>query len=117
MVLIILTGVYTTEMLLKLKDWYIARLKREQFWMAKLDTIKPRGLNRKWELLPPLPFVIQFSDSTEKIVKIIKEAYSKLQYDFQGIFRSKRLITAYRWNKNLKDILVSAAIKDIIPNS
>jgi len=64
---------------------------------------------------PPIPFVIPFSDNSGKIVKIVRETYSKLKLDFPSVFFRKRFITAYRRHTNLKDILVSAAIKDINP--
>lgn len=100
---------------LEKKEDILARLEREQFWMGKLDTVTPKGLNLKSELPPPIPFVIQLSDSTGKIVKIVRKAYSKLKLDLPGAFFRKRFITAFCRNKNLKDILVSAAIKDINP--
>ena len=102
---------------LEKKEDILERLEREQFWIGKLDTQSPQGLNRKWELPPPIPFVIQFSDSTGQIVNTVKQAYAQLKLDLPGAFFRKRFITAFRRNKNLKDILVSAAIKDINPTT
>lgn len=102
------------DRLLKKED-LLERLQREQFWMTKLDTITPKGLNLKSELPPPIPFVLPLSDNSGRIVKIVKETYSKIQLDFPSAFLRKRFITAYRRNANLKDTLVSTAIKDINP--
>jgi hypothetical protein len=100
---------------LEKKEHILERLEREQFWMAKLDTITPKGLNKKRELPPPIPFVIPLSDNAGKIIKVVREAYSKLKLDLPGAFFRKRFITAYQRNTNLKDMLVSTAMKDINP--
>ena len=100
---------------LEKKEYILERLEREQFWMAKLDTITPKGLNKKRELPPPIPFVIPLSDNAGKIIKVVREAYSKLKLDLPGAFFRKRFITAYQRNTNLKDMLVSTAMKDINP--
>ena len=98
---------------LEQKEDILARLEREQFWIEKLNTLSPDGLNKKFELPPPLPFVIPLSDNTGMIAKIVREIYSELKLDLPCAFFRRKFITAFRRNKNLKDILVSAAIKDV----
>ena len=96
---------------LEQKQDILRRLEREQFWMRKLNTITPNGLNQRKELPPPLPFLIPLSDNSDKIVKLVKKEYSQLKLELFGAFSRKRFISAFRRNKNLKDILVSAVLK------
>jgi transposase InsO family protein len=43
---------------LEKKEDILARRQREQFWIERLNTLSPHGLNKKSELQPPLPFII-----------------------------------------------------------
>ena len=86
-------------------------LQREQYWIKKLNTMTPIGLNHRNEIPPPIPFIIQFNDQAGHIGKFIKQTYNSIQTKFYGTFRKYQYITAYKRNKNLKDILVSASIK------
>ena len=40
----------------------LALLQREQYWIKKIKTIAPFGLNKRREIPPPIPFALQFSD-------------------------------------------------------
>ena len=55
-----LMGLYSIKDILQL---YI----REQHWMAKPKTLTPQGLNKRRDLPPPIPFVIQYNDQSGKI--------------------------------------------------
>ena len=94
--------------LISLRD-LLPLLRREQYWINKLGTQAPSGLNKREELPPPIPFIQQFNDQAGKISQIIKQAYDKLQNTQFGIYRKFQLVLGYRRNKNLKDMLISAS--------
>ena len=94
--------------LVSLRD-LLSLLRREQFWINKLGTRIPSGLNKREELPPPIPFIQQFHDQAGKISQIIRQAYNKLQNTQFGTYCKFRLVLGYRRNTNLKDMLISAA--------
>ena len=94
--------------LISLRD-LLTLLRREQFWINKLGTRVPSGLNKREELPPPIPFILQFNDQAGKISNVIKQAYEKLQNTQFDINLKFQLVLGYRRNKNLKDILISAS--------
>ena len=51
---------------------------REQFWIKRLKTLTPHGLNKKQELPPPIPS-IKFSDQAWYIAKLVKTSFEKIQ--------------------------------------
>jgi len=51
---------------LEKKEDILERLQREQFWMTKLDTIIPKGLNLKWELPHQSLLLYHFQTTVEK---------------------------------------------------
>ena len=87
---------------LEKKEDILARRQREIFWIERLNTLSPHGLNKKSELQPPLPFIIPLSDNTGMIAKIVREIYSELQLDLFGTFFKRKFITAFRRNKKFK---------------
>ena len=99
-----LMGLYSIKDILQL---YI----REQHWMAKLKTLMPQGLNKRRDLPPPIPFVIQYNDQSGKISKLVKNFYEDIRSKyFCGYFTKYNLVTAFKRNKNLKDYLVHAKL-------
>ena len=85
-------------------------LQREQFWIKKLKTLAPKGLNLRQELPPPIPLSLLFTDQSHEIVKIAKALYKKIQERNGHIFLKLRLVAAYKRNRNLQDILVTARL-------
>ena len=94
--------------LVSLRD-LLSLLRREQFWIDKLGTRVPSGLNKREELPPPIPFIQQFHDQAGNISQIIRQAYNQLQNTQFGTYRKFQLVLGYRRNTNLKDMLISAA--------
>jgi hypothetical protein len=88
------------------------RLDREAFWIKKLKTYHPLGLNASTSQNSNaiLPFAIQFSSTAAMATKIAKSKYKDIQEEFPEAFRHT-FITAYRRNKNLKDFLCSSVIR------
>ena len=87
-------------------------LQREQFWIRKLNTMTPYGLNKRNELPPPIPFSTKFSDQAGEINTLVKTFYDKIQLNKFGTFRKYQFVSAYKRNKNIKDHLVSASLKE-----
>ena len=98
----------------------LERLKRESFWIDKLQTMEPNGLNQKiLEKHVPIskhqnviPFVVPFSKTAFKAAKIVKNHIQTLKDsdDFFDEFQFD-VITAFSRHKNLKDLLVSSKLK------
>jgi hypothetical protein len=84
--------------------------KREDYWIKKLGTISPLGLNLHEETVDIIPFVITYNTKATLAAKLIREGYIKIQKDFPQIYRQK-LVTAYRKNKNLCDLLIRNKIR------
>ena len=90
----------------------LSRMEREQFWIAKLNTKTPHGLNKKTELPSPICFIPTFSDNSGKMAQLVKSSFNNIKQSFPGPFFKQRLIIASKRNKNLKDLLVKTALKD-----
>ncbi len=101
----------TTGGLMPMKE-LLFRMEREQFWIAKINTIAPNGLNKKNELPPPIPFIPKFSDQSGKLTQLAKSSFSKIRSAFPGPFFRQKFLAATSRNKNLKDMLVRTALKD-----
>ncbi|XP_055959087.1 uncharacterized protein LOC130014223 [Patella vulgata] len=84
------------------------RLTREKFWIDKLKTTAPLGLNIH-TASAIAPFVVPFSATAASASKIIRKHYTDLQENHPKIFTQK-LIIAYSKNKNLNDILVHSKL-------
>ena len=88
-------------------------LQREQFWIKKLNTLSPFGLNKRTEIPPPIPFTIRFNDGAANITKILKTAYEKIQSRGGHKFRRRQLVIAFKKNQNLKNLLVRAQLSTL----
>ena len=75
-----------------------------------LKTTEPGGINVPTDAQEPIPVILRFSDSTKTITKLFREAHTKLQLRFKGIFRRKPII-AHMKNKNISDYVVRTQLK------
>lgn len=89
----------------------LTRRKYETFFIRKLDTMTPNGMNLKLEDFGVLPFPIKFGHAGAQVAKLAREIYSELQEELPRHFKDK-FVTAFKRNKNLKDMLVSSKLKD-----
>ena len=96
--------------LIPLKE-LMARRERELYWMNKLKTKAPMGINKRTELPPPTPFVIKFSDQSGKITQLAKTYFTKIKKGTPGPFFTARFLGTTSRNKNLKNILVRTSLK------
>ena len=91
-----------------------SRLEIEQYFIAAFKSYLPYGLNvatKNHRDIPSIHFSVPFSGLGKSAAKIVRSHYTNLQETFPEIFSSK-LTTAYSRNRNLKDMLVSARIRD-----
>ena len=89
------------------------RLEIEQYFIKTLKTYAPYGMNiatTKYNDLSTIQFISPYSSLAIKASKIVQKHYSELQERMPHIFYSK-FISAYSRNKNVKDALVSAKLK------
>ena len=100
---------YTFMRLLDNSD-QVKFLQREQFWIKRLKTLAPHGLNKRQELPPPIPFTIKFNDQACDIARLVKTAFQKIQERSGHVFWRSQIVTAYKRNPNLSDFLVRAII-------
>lgn len=90
-------------------DTHKQRLIREDFWIDKLNTLIPHGLNsHKTNTI--IPLVIQYNKTANTAANIIRKYYTELQNSLPHIYTDK-LITAYSKNKNLTDTLIPSKLK------
>ena len=85
-------------------------LTREQYWIKRLKTLSPHGLNLRTEIAPaPFPFIVAFSDYAPGMSKLVGTAFDniKLQY---GVYLNN-MVAVYRKHKNLEDFLTSLLLK------
>ena len=83
---------------------------REQFWMKRLKTITPHGLNKRKELPPPIPFCLKFSDQAYDIAKLVKTCFERIQERSGHVYWRSQIVMAYKRNPNLGDFLVRAKL-------
>lgn len=91
------------------------RLERENYWIRKLHTYPPWGLNTGYDAYKddPLPFVIKFSSASREASRAIRNIYLELQQEFiQYSIFPKKFITAYQRNKSMKDLLCSSLVRN-----
>ena len=88
----------------------IQLIQKEQYWIKKLNSLTPNGLNTRQELPPPIPFSITFSDQSYDIARFVKTIYDKIQDRTHQLFRRLQMITSHKRNPNLKDLLVTAKL-------
>lgn len=94
----------------KTKDT-LTRKKYETFFIQKLRSMAPDGMNEKFEKFGVLAFPIKFSHTGAQVARLARETYSQLQEEHPKHFKDK-FITAYKRNKNLRDMLVSSKLSD-----
>ena len=74
---------------------------RENYWCERLGTMDPRGINRRKEVPPTIPFILTYCDQTSKINNIVKFYYCNIVE--RTFSRNKaQLVSAIRKNKSLK---------------
>ena len=74
-----------------------------------MGTMNPRGLNKRKEIPPPIPFILTYCNQTSEINNIVKFYYSNIVE--RTYPRNKaQLVCATKKNKNLKDLLVHTAL-------
>ena len=83
---------------------------REQFWMKRLRTLAPHGLNKRNELPPPIPFCMKFNDQAYIMAKLVKTTFDRIQERSGHIYQRSQIVTAYKRNRNLRDFLVKAKL-------
>ena len=85
--------------------------KKEQTWMKRLKTLAPDGLNKRNELPPPIAFCIKFHDQAYTMARMVKTTFNRIQEKSGYIYHRSQTVTAFKRNRNLSDILVSAKLK------
>ena len=87
---------------------------REQFWIDKLKTFSPFGMNEDYKHPknrnnPKIPFIVPFSKTANRVSKLVKQHYKDtLQEDEDNKLIEHDIIVAYSRHKNLSDFLVSS---------
>jgi len=84
--------------------------KREQHWMKCLKTLTPHGLNKREEVPPPVPFCIKYNDQAYIIAKLVKTTFDRIQERTGYELRRSQIVTAYKRNQNLSDILIKSKL-------
>ena len=85
----------------------------EQYFISLLKTYQPFGLNiskRKYPDSPTVQFVVPYSGLATKSSKVVRNHFSNLQEKLPNVF-PEAIITAYKRNENIGDMLVSSKIK------
>jgi len=86
------------------------RIERESYWIRKLNTIKPNGLNRRKDAPGIIPFILTHCDQNKQIMDTINKYLVEIK-DTYPEFAKFKLLAAFRRNKNVKEFLVSASLK------
>ena len=87
----------------------LTRRKHESFFIKKLKTMYPLGINEKLEENGTLAFPVSYSATASAVAKHVRETYGLLQEAYPKHLKNK-LVTAFKRNKNLKDMLVSSKL-------
>lgn len=87
-----------------------ARTKQESWFIKKLDTMTPNGMNERLINQGTLAFPVIYSKTGVYVSKIIREAYEKL-YEKYPDYYSAELVIAYKRNPNLSDMLTSSKLR------
>ena len=88
----------------------IKLLQKEQLWIHRFNTLIPNGLNKRQEIPPPIPFVFMYNDKASDIANLVKEIYEKIQERGGNTFPRIQLVTAYKKNANLRDLIVRSKL-------
>ena len=89
------------------------RLEIEQYFISLLKTYQPLGLNiskRKYPDSPNVQFVVPYSGLATKASKVVRNQFSNLPEKLPNMF-PEAIITAYKRNENIGDMLVSSKVK------
>ena len=86
-------------------------LHREQFWIKRLKTQFPLGMNQRKEVPAPIPFCLKYMDKANEINKIVKTFHTKIQYQHFKTFKKHSITIATKRNRNLRDKLVSSTLR------
>ena len=78
-------------------------MQQQQYWIIKLKSVAPFGINCRREIPPLIPFALQLSDQAATLNKLARTFYEKI-----STFLRYQFVQAYKRNKNLKDMLISA---------
>ena len=108
-----ITPIYKCSTLESENETTSNRLKIEQFFISHFKTYQPFGLNvsqRKHQDSPTIHFIAPYSGLACKSAKIVREHYSALQTKMPDIY-PEAMISAFKKNRNLRDILVHSKIK------
>ena len=108
---LIITPIESLDFSATEEDTTKLRQEREVWWIERLNTARPAGLNIH-NGSGITPFVVQFNSTANKASKIVRTHYNHLQKEFPHVFK-QNMIVAYAKNKNLNDILVSSKLKPI----
>ena len=89
------------------------RLERENFWIRKLKTYPPYGMNSGANANSEsiMPLTIKYSSTAKVASHKIRSLFTQLKETLPAAFGHK-FITAYERNKNLKDFLCSSLIRN-----
>ena len=88
-------------------------LEIEQYFISLLKTYQPFGLNiskRKYPHSSTVQFVVPYSGLATKASKVVRNQFSNLQEKLPNVF-PEAIITAYKRQENIGDMLVSSKIK------
>ena len=88
----------------------IARRKQELFFIKKLGSMNPDGMNDKLVDHGKIAFPVLYGNAGVYMSRCIREAYERLMSEYPKHFRAD-LVTAYKRNLNLCDMLVSSTLK------
>lgn len=84
-------------------------LTRETFWISKLKTNSPFGLNNTTSDPEIIPLVIQYNSTACKAANMLKQTYLNIQQEFPHIFKQKP-ITAFSKNTNISNYLIRSKL-------
>ena len=85
------------------------RLIREDFWIEKLNTLTPNGINTH-KTHNILPLVIKFNKTSSRATQIFRETYIQLQNSFPKIY-TDNIIIAYAKNKSLSQLIAPSKLQ------
>lgn len=77
-------------------------------------TLRSFRENRRQTTEPQIPFVVTYSTAATQLAQKIKASFSQFTTQ-HNILKNHTVITAFRKNKSLKDILIKAELKPIEP--
>lgn len=86
------------------------RLQREAFWIRKLNTQTPSGMNLKLPEKRDIRVSLPFNKTSIAALKLFRETYSSIKEKFPVKFKGQ-LCCAYKRNENLADFLVRSKLK------